>query len=131
MILIVCLDDKNGMMFNKRRQSRDAAVIADIVAQADGSILWMNSYSAKLFGTGVRIDEDFLDKASQGEYCFVEGQDVSQVIDRVERIILYKWNRMYPSDVRFEMAMDGWKLDEIRDFKGNSHEKITKEVYIK
>lgn len=141
MILIVCLDDKNGMMFNKRRQSRDAAVIADIISEAGSGVLWMNEYSAKLFvpgdgenndiGPDIKIDEDFLDKASQGEYCFLEGEGAYRVSDSIEKIIIYKWNRLYPSDVSFDMPMDGWKLEETGEFSGNSHEKITKEVYIK
>ena len=31
MQVILCLDDRNGMMFNHRRQSRDRAVIQDIL----------------------------------------------------------------------------------------------------
>ena len=31
MKLIVCLDDKNGMMFNKRRQSRDRVLIENVL----------------------------------------------------------------------------------------------------
>ena len=30
MNIIVCLDDKNGMMFNKRRQSQDKLLRSDI-----------------------------------------------------------------------------------------------------
>lgn len=137
MILIVCLDDKNGMMFNKRRQSRDAAVTADIVTEVGDGILWMNEYSSKLFinvemnNCEIRIDEDFLDSASQGEYCFLEGKGASDVNDRIEKLIIYKWNRLYPSDVSFDIPLDGWKQEKICEFAGNSHEKITKEVYVK
>ena len=31
MTVIVCLDNANGMMFNHRRQSRDANVVKDIL----------------------------------------------------------------------------------------------------
>lgn len=31
MNVIVCVDDNNGMLFNKRRQSRDKAVIDKII----------------------------------------------------------------------------------------------------
>ena len=34
MTLYVCLDDKNGMLFNNRRQSRDRVVLEDIRMQA-------------------------------------------------------------------------------------------------
>lgn len=135
MILIVCLDDKNGMMFNKRRQSKDASVRADIAAEAQNGVLWMNGYSAKQFtdiqGLDIRVDEDFLEKASMGEFCFLEGEGASQAESRIEKLIIYKWNRLYPADVRFDVDIDGWKLEKTSEFAGNSHEKITKEVYIK
>ncbi len=35
MIGIVCLDQKNGMYFNERRQSRDRYVIRDILDQSE------------------------------------------------------------------------------------------------
>ena len=39
MKIIVCLDDNSGMMFNRRRQSRDRVVIDDIIACAQGGEL--------------------------------------------------------------------------------------------
>ena len=47
MIVFVCLDDNNGMMFGGRRQSRDRVVIQDILAQCECSRLWIDEYSAK------------------------------------------------------------------------------------
>ena len=49
MILIVCVDDHNGMMFNHRRQSQDRVLRADILELTDGKKLWMNAYSRKQF----------------------------------------------------------------------------------
>ena len=145
MILIVCLDDKNGMMFNKRRQSKDSAVCADIMAEVGDGVLWMNEYSAKQFAedeaagadgcragaSNIVVDEEFLSKAASGEYCFLEGAGAAEASDSVEKLIIYKWNRLYPSDVRFDMPLDGWKLESTAEFAGSSHEKIAKEVYIK
>ena len=52
MRLIVCLDDKNGMAFNHRRQSRDRIVTEKIEELAKGSVLRLSPYSAKLFPSG-------------------------------------------------------------------------------
>ena len=134
MVLIVCIDDKNGMMFNKRRQSKDSAVRADMLAEAGGSAVWMNSYSAKQFeepAANIAVDEAFLDKAGQGEFCFLEGAGAASAEASAEKLIIYKWNRAYPSDVKFDIDLSGWKLERTVDFAGTSHEKITKEVYIK
>lgn len=134
MILIVCLDDNNGMMFNKRRQSKDSAVRADMIAHAGGSAVWMSSYSAKQFEEPeavISVDDAFLEKAGDGEFCFLEGEGALAAEDRIEKLIVYKWNRMYPSDVKFDIDLSSWKLDSTAEFAGSSHEKITKEVYIK
>ncbi|MCG4528677.1 hypothetical protein L0P79_16660, partial [Intestinimonas massiliensis] len=47
MIVIVCLDDKGGMMFNHRRQSRDKSLCVQILRLTKHSILHMSHYSAR------------------------------------------------------------------------------------
>lgn len=49
MNVIVCLDERQGMMFNKRRQSQDRAVRERILHLCEGSVLWMKAYSYKLY----------------------------------------------------------------------------------
>ena len=36
MIVVICVDDKNGIGFNRRRQSRDRLLIADLVEYSQG-----------------------------------------------------------------------------------------------
>ena len=76
MIVITCLDQKNGMMFNHRRQSQDS-VLREHAAKLVANVpLWMNHYSASQFDTesipNLNIDDAFLQEAAQGEYCFVK-----------------------------------------------------------
>lgn len=47
MIVIACLDDNGGMMFNHRRQSQDRMLRAHIAALVGDARLWMNHYSAE------------------------------------------------------------------------------------
>ena len=49
MIVMICVDDHNGMMFNHRRQSRDSAVQERVLRCSENSRLWMNEYSSKQF----------------------------------------------------------------------------------
>lgn len=49
MTVIVCLDNANGMMFNHRRQSRDANVVKDILKTINGASLLIAPYSEPLF----------------------------------------------------------------------------------
>lgn len=130
MIVAVCIDDNGGMLFNKRRQSRDKAVLEDLKNQ--GKKVWIHSFSEKLFSeyTGmVVVDDDFLKKAGEGDICFVENQSLKPYESQMEQIIVYKWNRKYPGDFRLDLDIHHWKLIEQVEFAGNSHEKITREVY--
>ena len=83
MILIACIDDNKGMMFNHRRQSQDRVLRRHILDMVGDSNLWMNEYSVKMFEKDsegqmqehIQVDEDFLRKAAEDEYCFVETFD--------------------------------------------------------
>ena len=134
MVLIVCIDDKGGMMFNNRRQSKDRLLRERILSLTENSKLWMNEYSAKQFeeySPQIVIDGDFLDKAGEKDYCFVENIRLASCTEKAHSVILYKWNRVYPSDAFFDMPLDGYKLAQSTFFPGSSHEKITEEVYVK
>ncbi len=128
MKLIVCLDDKNGMMFNKRRQSRDKILIEDVLELCKGEKLYANEYSAKLFPEkSVEICENPAE--TNDGYCFAENFTVNE--EYVEEIIVYKWNRLYPADTCFNIDLENWTLTETVDFEGSSHEKITRERYVR
>ena len=43
MIIMVCVDDNNGMMFNKRRQSQDRVLRQRMLELAGEKKLWMLS----------------------------------------------------------------------------------------
>ena len=49
MIIMVCVDDNNGMMFNKRRQSQDRVLRQRMLELAGEKKLWMNDYSRRQF----------------------------------------------------------------------------------
>lgn len=133
MNLIVCLDDKNGMMFNKRRQSQDRKLRERILALTEGSKLWMSSYTAKQFTEGGNfiIDNDFMVNADSQDYCFVEDKEIS--FTNCDKIIVFKWNRHYPADKFFsiDLKANGYKKISQSDFEGYSHKKITEEIYVK
>ena len=133
MKIIVCLDHKNGMAFCKKRQSFDKVVCERILQLCGGKRLYMNGYSKKLFDGivgDVIVDEDFLDRAGKEDYCFAENVDVTHYIAEADEIILMRWNRVYPADLRFPaQQLSGWKKVDTTQFPGNSHECITQEVY--
>ena len=97
MNIIICVDDNMGMMFNNRRQSQDRALRERILEITKGKNLYMNGYSASQFteGSNIIVDENFLDKAQQGDFCFVENSDIRVYNSKIEKLIIYKWNRNY------------------------------------
>ncbi len=133
MIVLLCADKKNGMAFYQRRQSLDRAVRADILTMAAGKPIWMTPYSARQFTEpeAVRqISESPLCQAGEGALCFVEFPPLLPSLDRIEALVLYRWDRVYPADQWLDLDLKaGFRLVSSWDFSGHSHEKITKEVY--
>ena len=119
MNIIVCLEDKNGMMFNKRRLSQDVAIREDIYKNMDGKSLIMNDYSYKMF--------------SKENLQFIEDKQLGNFESEIDKIIVYYWNRRYPSDLKFDIDFSNgkWEIVSEEEFEGNSHDKITKKVILK
>lgn len=128
MTIYLCLDDRNGMLFNKRRQSRDAAVLEDIRASVP-DVLTIDPFSEKLIQeagipyvlAGQELPED--------AHFFLEARPASDILPLASVVVIYRWNRHYPADVRFDGDLTGFSLQSTTQFPGKSHETITKEVY--
>lgn len=131
MTAAVCIDDRGGMLFNRRRVSRDAVQQEDLVRWCEGRTLWVAPYSASLFDRWpVSIDEEFLHKAGAEDVCFVEDRPLGPVLDRIDRVVLYRWNRAYPADLHLDIDIAAdFMLKEQTEFAGKSHERITREIY--
>lgn len=131
MHVMLCLDDRNGMLFNRRRQSRDREALRDMLETAGPARLWVAPMSAGLFPEGaVCVDESPLDAAAPGDYCLMEQPPLGPWAGRIESLTVYRWNRLYPSDAALDLDLGRWRLVSRRDFPGHSHETLTKEVYL-
>lgn len=134
MKIIVCMDERGGFCFFGKRQSRDKAVIEIILTTVKQKRLFMNKYSSALFEdiSNLVVREDFLDAAEKDDYCFVENTDFSHFKEKTDTVIIFCWNRAYPYDKKItEDFLKDFALKEKNEFKGNSHDKITKEIYVK
>lgn len=134
-MVIVCVDERSGMLFHHRRQSQDRVVRARILAETRFGRLWMNRYSYGQFTASppghIQVAEDFLARAGVGDTCFVEDQPLQPWRNKIEGLLLYRWNRSYPSDFALDLALGrDWVLQSREDFAGYSHKIITKEVYL-
>ena len=104
-----------------------------------GSKLWVAEYSKKFFvdengnitQPNVMIDNNYLALAGENDGCYVEKEDISPYIDKIDTIVLYKWNVRYPADTYFNISLldSNWKKHSLNHFKGSSHDKIYKEVW--
>ena len=129
MTLYICLDDRNGLQFNHRRQSRDSAVLEDIRSQCAGKLL-IEPFSEKLIR---EAEIPYVLPPETAEDYFAENIPSEEVLENTNKLVIYRWNRHYPSDIRWEPDFNtlGFSLKEATEFPGSSHEKITREVYEK
>ena len=132
MTVYLCLDDRGGISFGGRRQSRDALVLADIAAGLP-DVLTIDPFSEKLVSeAGIPY---LLAAGSLPGDChfFTENRDPESLLPLAEKLVIYRWNRHYPADIRWagSPADFGFTLSETSEFPGKSHKVITKEVYVK
>ncbi len=136
MTVIVCIEDRGGMTFMRRRLSKDRILSEDIVKTVGDGILYISDFSEALFSESdisVMSVSNPLDSAQEGDFAFIENLGLKSSIEKIKRLIIYKWNRRYPFDFSLDIAPEkcGFSLKESYDFKGSSHDKITKEIYEK
>lgn len=133
MHLILCVDDRMGLGFARRRHSTDSALRRDLLALVGQRPLWMTPYTAGQFSPlpeNARVCETLPGQAGPGDYVFLELQSPEGWDDAMEDVILYRWNRHYPSDAWLPQALlQQRQLVSSLDFPGTSHENITREVY--
>lgn len=133
MKLIVCLDERKGMMFNNRRQSRDRVLIDDMIKMVGDDKLYIAPYSESLFENKeikLKVKKNPL-KAADENWCFIENLPVAEYKDEIETVVIYHWNRHYPGDFFFDLELDSYSLESSEELVGSSHEKITKEIWNK
>ena len=133
MILMICIDDAGGMMFNRRRQSQDRVLRARMLEIAVETKLWVTPYTKKQFEADAPVcvsDSPWLD-AALGEYYFAEDGEIP--IEQAEQVYLYHWNRAYPGDRHFtaDLTALGFVLVRSEEFAGYSHDCITEEIYVR
>ncbi len=134
MTVAVCISDGGGMMFNKRRQSRDKAVIEDILSCVGERKLVLSSYSLSLFPTKdsrIVSSAEPLGEVEEDGFVFVEDGGLLKFKKKIKEIYIYKWNRKYPFDLKLDFCpeAEGMHLTETVEFVGNSHEKIIRELW--
>lgn len=127
MNLIVCIANNNGIMFNKRRVSKDALLIERLKGITKENKIYVSEYSKSLFDGFDNLVLS-IENLTNNDFYFLENEDYNGNIDK---IIIYKWNRDYPADKYFDIDLSSYELISTQDFQGSSHDLITEEIYIK
>ena len=138
MKVIYVLDKNNGVLFNHRRQSRDAFLVENIVnkVKQENGTLYVSNYSKELFeGTDVSIHslaEFDLSCAKENDFVFIENEDI-QLEDYKGDLdyYFYKWPSIYPSDKTLELPLNDAEVVKKEQFNGNSHDEIYLEIWRK
>ena len=134
MIVFLALDNKNGMMLNNRRQSRDSELLKYLFTVADDQKVLVHTFSQKMlkdYAEHMVVRDDFLTAAGEGDICFVENQHMMEHVDKIEAIYVFRWNRDYLSDFKLDVDLAQWDRSVVCEFTGSSHDCITVEKYIK
>ena len=134
MKLIIAVDDRGGMLFNKRRVSRDKLMVSDLAKYIGDGTVFMEPYSEELFSEenlNIILSENPMEFADDDDFIFVERWSPRSFAEAANELIIYKWNRRYPFDLTMDFSPTelGFCLDSVFEFQGNAHDKITREVY--
>ena len=110
MTLAFCVDDRGGLSFNRRRQSRDRAVSATALP-GRGMHPLGGALLPPLVPPGGRTHPHgggALDPGGPEDVCFLELTGPAPALERADQLILYRWNRHYPSDRKIALPPEGW-----------------------
>ena len=134
MNVIVCICDNGGMLFNNRRQSSDKGLLINLSELIVDEALYISDFSERLFEESpicTIASSAPLEFAGEGDFVFIENAHISDYKNKIESLIIYKWNRVYPFSFSLDLSpeKEGMMLEESIDFKGSSHEKITREIW--
>ncbi len=131
MTLVLCIDDKGGMLFFGKRQSKDRILRQRLAEKVGKSRLLVSPYTAGQFEeeASLTVVPHPEQTAEAGDFVFLENTPLPS--RGVERVILYRWNRAYPADRFFPEGeyLAPFTLLDQTDFEGSSHERITEEIW--
>lgn len=133
MIIICCVEERNGMSFEGRRCARDAKMRDDV--RSLYPCLSMDAYAYAMYAQDdVDYPYEICEDLSQAHYpCIVETIAPSLFEKDLQQIVLYQWHRQYPSTIQMDINLhdSSWECIDTYCFEGSSHDKITRAIFQK
>lgn len=130
----VCVDERGGMTFFGKRQSRDRVLIQELLDSTKGKV-YIRKFSSLLFEgheDRIVVCEDPFSGAGDDDVIFIEDMPLKDKTNEIDRLIVYCWGKVYPSDKKLGFKPEEcFRAIESSEFAGSSHDKITKTVYKK
>ena len=131
MKIIICLDKKNGYMFNNRRQSMDRVLRQKLLLKLDGKPLYMSEYTKRQFTEegNFFVDDEYEKNANADDFCFIENKGYN--FSDCDEVWLFRWDKNYPADKIFDFSPEamGFSQVSVEVFSGSSHDEISFEIY--
>ena len=130
---IFTLDDRNATRLMNKRQSRDVTVANKIMLLAGAEPIYIKKKSESFF-----LNTDFLptfiyfeslNEIPDNAYVFFEEPLSKDELRSAGKIVVFRWNRIYPSTNADRIDLNGFTKVKYDDFEGSSHDNITTEVY--
>lgn len=134
MVIVACIDKLGNIALNTNGQINHLIFLVRLKMISNEALLYMSYNSYLQFGCYpmIMIDDNFLDIAGEDSYCFVEDTDITPYIDRIDKIILYKWNKKFSSKLKFDNSiLNKFNIVSQKSFYGDHFLKISEEVYEK
>lgn len=108
----------------------DRTLIEYIYNFVDENKLWITEFSKDLFeGRNYNLFDGSDVEDIKEDYLFVENCSVKSFEDKIDEIILFNWNRVYPADLFFDISLEDWNHEFEMEIEGFSHEKISIKIY--
>ena len=126
--LILILDQKNGMSFYGRRQSRDSELCLNIKELT--TKLYLGEKEQRLFEL-CGVDHQNID-FEECDYVLSEFNDYADKLEDISEIIVYRWDKVYPSNQKLGYSLeDKFRMVSMYEFEGKSHDKIIRERWVR
>lgn len=137
MTVFICADNKMGVLFQGKRQSKDRILrkrILDIVEQ-NKSKLVITKYSYEQFKADRRDElldvRNELDFSETNSFVFIEDEKSFNSLpwEKIDELVLCCWERDYPADIYLHKSENvTCILNKKETLSGSSHE-MTLEFY--
>ena len=128
MKVVLCTDERGGLLFAGRRQSADQVVLEKMADEANEkhSTLWVSAYSKELF-TKIDAPIQVLSEKSafeKDDIVFIEEIDPQPFIDQAHTVLLYNWGKTYPATTFLKADLQAFQQVKEEEFVGDPHEEM-------